>query len=684
MPTRPSADRVWFEVAAGLAVCGTAGLVSLTLDFFGAPPGLGRLASLLATAGANLAYLSGVFLVAWAALRSLAAFAGLSTIGVTLVAAVFFAGYSMAAGKLGASDTPHPFLAPSRTIPLMLLALAAGMLAGFWGEAQERRRDFVGPARACLRAFVWTLAAAALAWLLVYRTRAAVGWVGLAALAGCAALVALAARLSRRTGSRGSALGLAGVQAALVVAGGAGYWTEVRYAPEVVLGGVAGDDGRPPAVILLTVDTLRADMVTGPTGSRPPTPAVDSLAADSVVFERAISAGPWTLPGFASMLTGLSPLAHGLGREGRYFLPGGPPTIAELLAAEGYAPVALGSNPWVRSSGVADRFRWDFWHPRYGVGWSPGAKALEAYAPLYNGQPSTPELVDAALAFLRRDHGAPFFLWLHIFDPHAPYTPPVEYLDLDAMDERIGPELDGDETEAFAFRSALDPQGRRWVRELYEGEVRHVDDQLGRILEALRASGLYDEALIVFSSDHGEELFEHNGFEHGHTLYPELLRVPLMFKLPEVSRKSAVESFAGTVAVAPTILDLLGAGYDPAQFSSRSLRPLWESPGAAEPEPVASAGVHYRDDWVGVVFDRYQYLERRFAGRSELYDLVADPGAQQPLEDRPKVVERARTILAEREAAAAKLRRRLELDEAGEKKLDEGARERLRSLGYIQ
>jgi len=592
----------------------------MSLDFIGAPLGLGHTASLLTVFGANVGYLSGVFVVGWIALRALSLLLGLSTVGITLVAVTFFAGYSMVAGPVGASATPLVFVEPMRTIPLMILALVAAILAGFWGETQDRRpdQDFTAMTRGCLRVSVLAFAGTALLWLLIYRTREAIGGVGVAALVAAVVVTALAWRLTSRRSGAFAALTLLALHALTAGIGWAGYQSQIRYAPPPVLGA----ENRPP-IILLTLDTLRADAVLGPAGRRPGTPSIDSLAADSIVFERAISGGPWTLPGFTSMLSGTSPLVHGLGLEGDYFLPDDLPTLAEILGAEGYAPVALGSNPWMRSCGMASRFDWDFWHPRYGVGLSQGSEMLQAYTRLYNGQPYTPQLIDHAVELLEREHEAPFFLWLHSFDPHTPYSAPREYLDLSEMDEKIGPELDNDEATALATRSALDRAGRRWVRKLYEAEVRFVDDQVGRVLQALRASGLYDEALIIFASDHGEELWEHEGFEHGHTLYPELLHVPLMIKLPGSSEGRTVDTFAATQAVVPTILDLLGVDYDRALFSSRSLRPLWEDPGAVEPEPIVSGGVHYLDDWIGVIFEgRYQYLHRRHADEVELYDQI--------------------------------------------------------------
>ena len=247
-----------------------------------------------------------------------------------------------------------------------------------------------------------------------------------------------------------------------------------------------------PSVLLIVIDTLRADFVSGTGGGPETTPAMDALAREGIVFDRAHSAAPWTLSSFGSMLSSTYPPQHRAGlrdakTDRRFGLSQSLPTLAESLHAAGYSTAAVLTNGYL--------------NPRYGLG-----RGFDAYEnlvaplyfhPVYRGLLTSLGLVGTpyiqgeqqekrVLSMLHRlaDSGRPFFLLAHFMDPHTPYRAP----------------------EAFYDK----PAGERSVVDHYRAEVRYVDHEIGKLLEALRASGAYDDLLVVLTSDHGEELLEVN------------------------------------------------------------------------------------------------------------------------------------------------------------------------------
>ncbi len=442
------------------------------------------------------------------------------------------------------------------------------------------------------------------------------------------------------------------------------------------------DGSGPPAIVLVTVDTLRPDILADEA-----TPALDGLLADSIVFEQARSAAPWTKPALATILTGLSPWVHRTTSR-RKRLPDELTTLAEHLRAAGYRTGGAGLNVHLeRMFNFAQGFD-DYAFPaRAELGISFGAKLLTACDPDRFPElfPSTTAVADVAIDWLERavDGERPVFLWMHVLDPHWPYEPPADYTTPPESGTRIA-NYWGDPdtvTNVQAGNLKLGEADRARVRELYRGEIRYVDDNVGRLLAKLRELGLYDESLIVFASDHGEEFWEHGSYEHGHTLYDEVLRVPLAFKLPasNPSRAGRRPEPVSTESLTPTVLDLLGRS---AKTTGRSLRPLWESPGSVPAEPLFSNGTYYRGEKEAVVFDGLKLVVDLETKRVELYDLAADPAELDSLaSSRPRDVARGRELLEARFRAAQDLRAELGLGD-DEADLDPLVHARLKALGY--
>ncbi|HTQ79857.1 MAG TPA: sulfatase, partial [Thermoanaerobaculia bacterium] len=307
--------------------------------------------------------------------------------------------------------------------------------------------------------------------------------------------------------------------------------------------------GGPPDVFLYLIDTLRADAV-GVYGSpRPTTPNIDRFSSDALVFTRALSPAPWTLPATTSILSGLYPSHHGVIVAGDR-LPQTAPWLPALLSRRGFQ--TLGVSQWLLGGDAfgLDRGFQGFYANVYQNAKTPSANVrwfLWRYllAPRAAGAGARP----------------PLFAYLHVVDPHALYRPGRQ--DRAFADEQPGG-LTPDLYDPNVFMQqgyGKDPAEVAHLRALYDGEVHAADRQFGAFLEQLRFFDLYEESLIILVGDHGEEFFEHGGFDHGRTLYNELLRVPLIVKLPASWRRTGrVETPVSTLSIAPTVLQVAGQG----------------------------------------------------------------------------------------------------------------------------
>jgi arylsulfatase A-like enzyme len=361
-------------------------------------------------------------------------------------------------------------------------------------------------------------------------------------------------------------------------------------------------------ILFLSIDTLRFDAVSALRPEAPPTPALDSLASDSVIFTRAYSPAPWTLPAFSSMMTGVTPLVHGV-RKFEDRIPAALPTLAERMSRAGYTTAAFGDQLFLHPQhGIARGF--DSWQlsPRDDYGFSLGAKLLGRASPVpYKTVLDTTAITDLTLDWVRQHARDDFFLWVHYFKPHGPYEPLARYRPREKPPEGMGYSFGADN----AIRSGsvvITAAQRPWVRQLYEGELRYVDDNVGRLLAEMKSLGLYDDTLIVFASDHGEEFWDHGARAHGHTFYDELLHVPLWVKLPRQARQERREELVCTGSITPTVLELAGVSHVAQDLSYASLPSLMG--GAGEPYrevPVLSASPLYYEDRESIVSDDTKY-----------------------------------------------------------------------------
>jgi arylsulfatase A-like enzyme len=270
------------------------------------------------------------------------------------------------------------------------------------------------------------------------------------------------------------------------------------------------DYGQARGVVLISIDTLRPDHVGAYGYSRPTTPRLDALAREGLLAEDAVSTSSWTLPAHLSLLTSVDPGAHG-GVDMEHGFNGRIPTLAETLKRAGFAAQAVTSHLYVSSVYGVDR----------------GFDHLD-----FHQDRKATDVADRALDVLDRHGDRPFFLFLHFYDPHWHYDPPASTR---ATFERP---YAGNVTglwQDFSKRERVSAADVQHLLDLYDGEVRYVDDEIGRVLDHLKSRDLDRNTLVVVTSDHGEEFQEHGSWEHQKTLYEEVIRIPLLMRGPGVS-----------------------------------------------------------------------------------------------------------------------------------------------------
>jgi arylsulfatase A-like enzyme/Tfp pilus assembly protein PilF len=390
---------------------------------------------------------------------------------------------------------------------------------------------------------------------------------------------------------------------------------------------------KPERVLLITIDTLRADYV-GCYGSKlARTPTLDRIATEGVRFETAIAPTPITLPSHASIMTGLEPPLHGAHMNGKFRLEDDIPTLSERFRAARFATAAFVAAVVLdRRYGLARGF--DVYDDQMGF-----RRSVQAPS-----ERTADRVVDAALEWLKE---APerFFVWVHLYDPHGAYNPPRGF-----RPKLKEPIPDPEEIGVLAAAAAFVPP-------MYAGEIYFSDTEIGRLLRSVRRRFGGDATLIVVTSDHGESLGEHGELSHSLTLYDATQRVPLLMAGPGVPAGRVVSAPVRLVDVAPTILGL--AGLAPLEGSSGVDLGPWMR-GERDDSLVAyveTLTTHLNWGWspvIGVRTDRYKYLR---TVRPELYDLAEDPGELRNIAaDRASVVEGLEVALETRLEGARPVR----------------------------
>jgi len=352
-------------------------------------------------------------------------------------------------------------------------------------------------------------------------------------------------------------------------------------------------DVEKPNVILITLDTLRADHLACYGYSDVRTPNLDSLARRGVLFEQAATNSPLTLPAHCSILTGMYPTYHGVRINGNTALNEEQTTIAEVLSAQDYQ-----CGAFIGAFVLDGR-----WGLKQGFQHYDDHFDLKKYKHIDLGAVQRPgnEVIDAALVWLEEQKSTPFFAWIHLYDPHTPYEPPEPY---------------------------LSEYGPRGLAGLYDGEIAFMDEQIGRCLSWLEDNGLDESTILILVGDHGEGLGSHGEGTHGYFIYDYAIHVPLIIVTPfEVLRGVRVSSQVRVVDIFPTLMEI-AAVTPPAETHGRSLLPLMFRPQKEEDgfAYAESMSPNLQFGWSSIHSLRttqYKYID---TPKAELYDLTRDPG----------------------------------------------------------
>jgi arylsulfatase A-like enzyme len=375
-------------------------------------------------------------------------------------------------------------------------------------------------------------------------------------------------------------------------------------------------------VMVIGVDTLRPDHLGCYGYERDTSPEIDKLAGEGVLFENVMSQSPWTLPSFATVFTSLYPTQHGAGTMKSMMRTSFPP-LAMMLLKQGYSTGAIINAPALRRE----------------FGLNRGFEVYDTNPP--SVERTADQVTEDALEWIDQHRQGPFFIFVHYFDPHLSYSPPEPYDTVFDPDYRgrIGDSFDLTEfprarVTNFETMKVLTEEDWNHIRSLYDGEIAFTDKAIGTLMQGIEEMGLREKTLIVFLSDHGEEFFEHGGFEHGHTHYNELLRVPMIFSFPgELARNTRVSRQVRLLDVTPTVLDFLGIEPD-THLEGISLRPLLTGVGDIEPSLVsllphdiafAEAMLHGREQ-KSITAYPWKLIRDAVTGDEMLFNLEDDPG----------------------------------------------------------
>ena len=468
----------------------------------------------------------------------------------------------------------------------------------------------------------------------------------------------------------------------------------------------AAQRGTVPNVLLITIDTLRADHVGAYGYGKAQTPNLDRLADEGVLFSQAIAPATETCPSHTSILSGVYPFQHGT------LFNAGPvhadkhatTTVPEILASRGYRTAAFVSGATLSDAICGLSFRFDLFDENFS-GWKWTSKAaleLSLFKLAVNIAPAAMEQMnkverpatqttDQAVRWLRTRGDHPFFLWVHYFDPHEPYRPPGPF---------VPPWVDDVVARAngawYGLPRTLREQVIRNPKQVdhmigrYDGEIAYTDTQIGRLLTEMESLGLQEDTLVVLTADHGEGLGEHNTyFDHVSNLYDENLKVPLILRYPNrIPKGKRVYRQVRLVDIAPTILELFGVKDERFNTSGQSLLPLLGNQDR-QPPRTAFAAIYPESEggsreW-GIYALRTETHKlirttpwwrrhRQFTEREELFDLRSDPNELTDI-----LFEFPETLPELRDQLTRFTARRLPAPPV----MSQEVKEQLKSLGYL-
>lgn len=493
-----------------------------------------------------------------------------------------------------------------------------------------------------------------------------------ACLSGVAAMHWQADMAYFNSDARRGAVALAGpaALAAVAVLGwlglGLGHWLGKRLIPAalallVVFVPIAGhaawrystlprETSPGPHLAFILCDSMRGDYCSILDG-HVLMPALERAAEKGVNFRQAHSLAPWTLPSMVGLMASKYP--HSLTPNGgrsqwlqdmtRYLITPDETNLADLLAEKGYTTCASLSNKLLMQKGMIDGFdavgffptmqgeeRWDAFAVMPFL-----QDALHVYVPGYalDRPVDTSRLVNAyAEEFVRRHKDQPLYLWLHYMDPHEPYDPPERFRTMDgpwplfapSQARFAGPTMREDVERGFVIE--IDPADRPYITSLYEGDMRYADERAGAFVDFMAAHGLEENAYVCITSDHGEELWDHGGYYHGHSLYNEQTHVPLVITGPGLAPR-AIDQVFSHIDLMPTLAVLLDAPV-PDEWAGVSLASALREGAPIEERPAFSLATYITHDepLLSAVYGPMKFIHKTESGEDEGYGLAADPG----------------------------------------------------------
>ena len=421
-------------------------------------------------------------------------------------------------------------------------------------------------------------------------------------------------------------------------------------------------------LIVISIDTLRADHLGCYGYERATSPAIDAVAAEGVLFEDASAPSPWTKPSHASLLTGLYPRHNGAASMDSLLSPDAI-HLATWLAQHDFDTAAVVNSQWLTSHGLERGFE--------------HFEAIDYVQGRREGSPVT----EAAIGWLdARDPGRRFFLMVHYMDVHSDYASLTEHEEA-FLEPYDGP-FTGSTQQLYQVadgRTRATPQDARHLANLYDAGIRQIDERIGTLIAYLRDHGVLDDSLLVITSDHGEEFLEHGGVLHGFTQFEEVVRAPLILRGPGLPAGARIDEPASLIDVLPTCLNRLSVPV-PGGLDGVSLQGTWARPAIPLDQrllyfesditfPPPGPGTSPPGPHRAVRDDRFKLHYRLDTGQSLLFDLQTDPYEQQDVSSQyPEV---ARSLGAQLVNWLA------EESKTGTRALTEEELERLRALGYV-
>lgn len=368
-------------------------------------------------------------------------------------------------------------------------------------------------------------------------------------------------------------------------------------------------------VIVVLIDTLRADKLKPyNTNTRVQTPGLDGLVSGAAIMANARTQENWTKPSVATLLSSLLPWEHGAVTDDAV-VPSSVELMPEIMQERGFYTGALITNGY-----VSDKF-----------GFKQGWNTYRNY--IREGRPNRAQYVAAdVLEWLdRRPQDKPFFLYIHTIDPHVPYKPPEHFLamyDAQPYSGVVDFSRDGTLLENIKIgRTKLNVRDKEHLVALYDAEITYHDAHFAAMLEGLQRRGLSDNTMIVITADHGEEFWDHGSVGHGHSVYDELLHVPLVVKVPGLTQHTtSIPDAVGLVDVLPTVLDVLGQPI-PEQLAGRSFLPQLRGQGSSAPRTAVSG---FMEGWRTLAVGSVKLIQRT-AAHTMLFDVATDPSEQNNL-----------------------------------------------------